>query len=100
MATQITPMLLAHTATTIAARNAGVSAPYRPGPVGVGVAVGAFGVDVADAGPGGQRAHHADDDEHGDRERVDPQQATQRDMLPRPDPEPEHRTAAEHRYRR
>ena len=32
MATQITPMLLAHTATTIAARNAGVSAPYNRAP--------------------------------------------------------------------
>ncbi len=32
MATQMTPMLLAHTATTIAARNADVSAPYTRAP--------------------------------------------------------------------
>ena len=32
IATQITPMLLAHTASTIAARNAGVSTPYSRAP--------------------------------------------------------------------
>ena len=33
IATPTTPMLLAHTATTIAARNAGVSTPYNRAPV-------------------------------------------------------------------
>jgi hypothetical protein len=32
IATQVTPMLLADTARTIAARNAGVSVPYRRAP--------------------------------------------------------------------
>ena len=66
MATQITPMLLAHTATTIAARNADVSAPYSSGAACVGVAVGEFGIEVADAGPGGQGGDDSDDDQHGD----------------------------------
>ncbi len=86
IATQMTPMLLAHTARTIAARNAGVSTPYNRAPDGVGVAVGEFGVDVADAGPGGQRADHPDDDQHGDRERVGAQQPAQREMLAGADP--------------
>ena len=50
----------------------------------VGMPVGELGVDVADAGPGGQRAHGADDDEHGDAERVHPEQVQHGEPRPRP----------------
>ena len=55
IATQMTPMLFAHTARTIAATNAGVSTPYSRAPFESVWPCCKFGVDVSDAGPGGQR---------------------------------------------
>ena len=72
IATPTTPMLLARTATTVGEERRREH-PVQPGPARVGVAVHAFGLDVADAGAGGKRADHPDDDQHGDRERVGPQ---------------------------
>ncbi len=52
MATHITPMLLASTANTIAARNAVTSTPYCRAPRLVVWPWLELGVEVADAGPG------------------------------------------------
>src|SRR5450631_2745330 len=62
----------------------------------VGVSVGELGADVADAGPGGQGAHRADDDQHGDAERVDPEQVRDGEMHSRSEREAEDDGAYQH----
>ena len=62
IATQITPMLLAQHGEHHGGQERRDQRAVQPGPTDVGVAVREFGVDVADARPGGERADDADDD--------------------------------------
>ena len=80
-------------------KERGSQRPIHSGAACVGVTVGEFGIEVADAGPGGQGGNDSDDDQHGDGQRVDAQQPAQRELGPRPDTQPQRRAAPQHGYR-
>jgi len=67
------------------------------GALAVGVPLGELGVDVADAGPGRQGAHGADDDEHGHAECVGPEQAPDTELRPGPDVDTDGGSTDQHR---